>query len=119
MTDLEVVRALRHRIGIAPIDNAPVCACGSPVTDVNFDHFHNCSVRTDATRARHNTVQQALALVAAEAGVPSRMDYGSSAAKERNGSRLNPDGQLMGLHSTGANVVIDVCVQPHACHGCR
>ena len=55
-------------------------------------------------------VQQALACVATHAGVTTRMDYGSSAAKEKFGSRLNPDGVLFGLHTSGANVVTDVCV---------
>jgi Reverse transcriptase (RNA-dependent DNA polymerase) len=111
LADTEVVRALRHRMGMAPVDTAPVCACGVAVTDYNFDHFHSCDrVKTDATRARHNVVQQALAVVATEAGVTTRMDYGSSSAKEHNGSRLNPDGILFGLHSTGADVVTDVAV---------
>jgi hypothetical protein len=116
LADVEVVRALRHRMGLAPVDTASTCVCGAVVKDHNFDHFHACErVRTDAVRARHNVVQKALACVAAEAGVATRMDYGSSSAKERNRSRLNPDGQLFGLHSTGADVVIDVAVVNPSC----
>src|SRR6185312_7402873 len=116
LADLEVVRALRHRIGVAPIDTKPRCACGVVVTDHNFDHFHACSTtQSDAMTARHDIVQQALAAVAAEAGVASRMDYSSTGARDKNGSRLNPDGVLFGLHPTGADVVTDVSVTNPTC----
>ena len=111
MSNVEVVRALRHRIGIAPIDTLPKCACGDVVTDHNFDHFHACNaVRYAATNERHTVVQHALARVAAEAGVHAHMDYTSSCTKEKDGSRKNPDGRLLGLHSSGADMVIDVAV---------
>jgi hypothetical protein len=111
MADLEVVRALRHRIGIAPVDGMVVCKCGTRVTDANADHFHCCrSVRRDALDARHTVVLRSLARVAVVAGVPTQMDYASHAAKQRNNSRLRPDGRLFGLHSTGADVITDVSI---------
>lgn len=116
LADLEVVRALRHRMGVAPIDTKPTCACGVVVTDHNFDHFHSCHMtRQEATTARHDVVQQALAGVAAEAGVASKMDYSSSGTRDKDGSRLNPDGVLFGLHPTGADVVTDVAVSNPTC----
>jgi hypothetical protein len=70
MADIEVVRALRHRIGIAPMDGAITCRCGLAVTDHNYDHFHCChAIRSEALDARHTVVQRSLARVAAMAGV--------------------------------------------------
>jgi hypothetical protein len=111
MADLDVVRALRHRIGIAPDDGWVVCKCGIRVTDANADHFHCCrTIRRDALDARHTVVLRSVARIAAVAGVPTQMDYASHAAKQRDGSRLRPDGRLFGLHSTGADVIIDVSI---------
>lgn len=95
-------------MAIAPIDTRPKCVCGTVVSDRDFDHLHNCR-RIDATTARHNLLQQTLASVAAEAGVASRMNYGTI-GKKRGGTQLNPDGALLRLHPTGADVVIDVAI---------
>jgi len=111
MADLDVVRALRHRMGIAPTDGLVQCKCGIRVTDANANHFHDCqTIRRDALDARHTVVLRSLARIAAVAGVPTQMDYASHAAKQRDGSRLRPDGRLFGLHSTGADVIIDVSI---------
>jgi len=109
MADIEVVRALRHRIGIAPMDGRVQCKCGVQVTDENFDHFHSCiRVRTQALDARHAVVLRTLARITAAAGVQAQFDYASHSAKMASGSRLRPDGRFFGLHSTGADLVTDV-----------
>jgi hypothetical protein len=111
LKDIEVVRALRHRIGLAPADGIVACKCGVQVTDRNFDHFQGCaSVRSEALDARHTVVQRAVASVSAMAGVPAHMDYASHSAKTSSGSRLRPDGRFQNLHSTGADVVTDVSI---------
>jgi hypothetical protein len=112
LADVEVVRALRHRIGIAPEDGHVMCACGAAVTDANFDHFQGCTaVRRDALDARHGVVQFALAKIATEAGVATVMDYASHSARRASGSRLRPDGRFAGLFaSQRADVMTDVSV---------
>jgi hypothetical protein len=114
LADVEVVRALRHRMGVAPVDGGIKCLCGTVVTDHTFDHFHNCnSVRRDGCEARHMQVQKALARVTAEANVQCKMDYISSKAAEAHSmpnSHVRPDCVFLSLHSTGADVVSDVSI---------
>jgi hypothetical protein len=114
LSDLEVVRALRHRMGIAPVDGNVNCVCGTVITDHCFDHFHSCNhVTGPACDARHMQLQKALARVTAESGVQCKMDYVSSSAKESDshpGSNQRPDCIFFALHSTGADIVTDISI---------
>jgi hypothetical protein len=119
MGDSDFRYAVRHRLGMAPLDQLPLaCPCGTLV--VTTDHAHVCSHNKRAWTVRHNGILRTLERLASAAGYVVQHEPGFAAPVAVGGRQaaaiagadivaagLRPDCLLIGAHKT---VAIDVSV---------